>query len=247
MNIRCTLGMHDWSIDCRECNRCGKTRSCSHDWSEHGDKCRNCKQENHTWTDKWNRRCTICRNPDWNRLIPELRRANLTALENELLETPTYNEPDPLLNLLFRKEYDRIPVQLLDPFYEKNLKRAQEKFEKSRNDEILEVKRIRKQCLREALQPIAERWEESIEDLLKVVELFDLLNKLEHQKICFWVRRYVDIEVCVDIPGERWVIDHSANEDVWEGKLAIRICRSDSSEERIYGSEAQAALQRLLT
>ena len=50
MSIKCWIGIHDWSVDCAECSRCGKARANAHDWN--GCKCRTCgctRDEGHDW------------------------------------------------------------------------------------------------------------------------------------------------------------------------------------------------------
>jgi len=74
-------------------------------------------------------------------------------------------------------------------------------------------------------------------------KLLDFLDELERHKIYFRLERDRSeaIMVRVDVPGERWEIEFFA-----DGEVEVEIFRSTESGV-VGGSEAQAALRRLLT
>jgi uncharacterized protein (TIGR02145 family) len=43
-NIKCFLGLHDWSKDCAQCSKCGMIRDKQHDWSKDCEKCSKCEK-----------------------------------------------------------------------------------------------------------------------------------------------------------------------------------------------------------
>jgi hypothetical protein len=58
MNLKCAIGMHEWS-GCK-CSTCGKTRDDDHDWSKDCDKCAKCGRERagvHSWSGC---KCSTC-------------------------------------------------------------------------------------------------------------------------------------------------------------------------------------------
>lgn len=66
MGIKCTLGIHEWSL-CK-CSRCGKANDKNHDWS--GCKCSKCgktRDEGHDWSGCKCSKCNKTRNEghDW--------------------------------------------------------------------------------------------------------------------------------------------------------------------------------------
>ena len=42
MNLKCTLGLHEWTKDCEKCSKCDKTRQNRHDWSKDCQSCSIC-------------------------------------------------------------------------------------------------------------------------------------------------------------------------------------------------------------
>jgi hypothetical protein len=59
MNFKCFFG-HDWSKDCEQCLKCGKTREEGHNWSEDCEKCSKCgktQEDAHQWDGC---KCTKC-------------------------------------------------------------------------------------------------------------------------------------------------------------------------------------------
>ena len=50
MNLKCSVGFHDWKKDCEKCSVCGKTRNGCHKWT--GCTCSACggiRDEDHEW------------------------------------------------------------------------------------------------------------------------------------------------------------------------------------------------------
>lgn len=74
-------------------------------------------------------------------------------------------------------------------------------------------------------------------------KLLAFLDELERHKIYFRLEhnRSEAIMVRVDVPGERWEVEFFAN-----GEVELEVFRSTESGV-IGGSDAQAALKRLLT
>lgn len=105
MNIKCALGFHDWSRDCKKCKRCGKVRSRDHDWAGNCEACENCSQirpNAHAWNGckcatcgskrseghEWNgNSCTICSTTKQAALFEDCRVAALQAIRRDLLDT----------------------------------------------------------------------------------------------------------------------------------------------------------------
>ena len=44
MSLACLIGIHDWTKDCDNCSKCGKTRPNSHDWSKDCQHCSICSK-----------------------------------------------------------------------------------------------------------------------------------------------------------------------------------------------------------
>lgn len=80
MNLKCVVGIHewsgckclkcgktrdqghDWAFDCEKCNTCGSTRSDGHDWTADCKKCMKCgktREEPHDWTEDCEK-CAKC-------------------------------------------------------------------------------------------------------------------------------------------------------------------------------------------
>lgn len=83
----------------------------------------------------------------------------------------------------------------------------------------------------------------STEETNSLKQLLGFLDALDRHKIYFRLERVRSeaLMVKVDIPGERWEIEFFA-----EGEVEIEIFRAANCG-IIGGSEAQAALRRLLT
>ena len=58
MNIKCIIGIHDWSNNCECCERCRATRSDKHSWRDcKCDKCGQVRSRGHKWSGKTCSRC----------------------------------------------------------------------------------------------------------------------------------------------------------------------------------------------
>lgn len=103
MNIRCRLGLHDWTKDCNRCANCGKDRFGEHKWrgcrcsacgltrnKDHiweGCKCSICgakRDRQHVWSDK---SCSICGAPSPNEWAANMLSShNYTALIDAVIQ-----------------------------------------------------------------------------------------------------------------------------------------------------------------
>jgi hypothetical protein len=53
MSFICKIGIHNWSMDCEKCTKCGKTREAGHDWSKDCNECSICgktQTDHHNFT-----------------------------------------------------------------------------------------------------------------------------------------------------------------------------------------------------
>jgi len=60
MSFTCKIGLHDWSVDCEKCSKCGKPSNKVHNWKNDCEKCSECgitKENQHNWISC---RCASC-------------------------------------------------------------------------------------------------------------------------------------------------------------------------------------------
>jgi uncharacterized protein len=64
MNLKCIIGIHDWSEDCEHCAKCGKFKNPTdegHDWTSDCEKCAICGKSSHNHRHTWSGcKCSIC-------------------------------------------------------------------------------------------------------------------------------------------------------------------------------------------
>jgi hypothetical protein len=181
MNVKCILTLHDWANDCENCARCGKTRNRRHDWSRSCERCAICKKTR-SGCHKWNGcRCSTCGSDrlDGHRwvgdacgicgvtrsgaLAREIQQAMLKGLAMQL------HDDDAL-------RFDRLRSEVLIRIPASFPLERQARLSSIEEQARLSFEKRREQHLREALEPVAEKWGRSVDQLLPIASAE---NKLE--------------------------------------------------------------------
>ena len=186
-NLKCSLGLHDWSNDCECCARCGKIRIGIHKWTRSCGKCQRCPKINHKWDSR--HRCTVCGELDVDQLSDAVLLAKAQAMVRyaplNLFSSRKIAELDNKRDQLIAKARSSDPVAFgtrpIPPIFQIQI----DELDKSIFDEREKSNHLISTVMQQELEPIARNFNVSLDRLFQVADKAEVRALREELALAF--------------------------------------------------------------